>query len=386
VRRSIAALVIVLAAGCYRSHEREPAPVLVDAGCLPVVEVDGGTATTPEKVDLLLLVDNSNSMTEEQESLAVALPNIVRALSSGDVDLDGVEDFPPVGSLQVGVITTDMGTGGHRLPTCEDPVFGDDGILKAEGNTAVAGCAATYPPFARFEPEGDVTPEEFAASVACVSRAGTGGCGFEQPLEAVLKAITPARSPIEFWAPGGIPTAGHGDGANVGFVRPDSVLVLMVVTDENDCSAADPEIFNPRSATYTGDLNLRCPTFRSALYDVARYVDGFLAPRPGTPGRLVYATIAGIPPDLAGLPATAILEDARLVERPDPRAPTRLVPSCDVLGRGFAFPPRRLLEVGDQLARRGARTIHQSICQEDFSPAVRLIVEEVGRAVRPRCE
>lgn len=38
-----------------------------------------------------------------------------------------------------------------------------------------------------------------------------------------------------------------------------------------------------------------------------------------------------------------------------------------------------------EVRESGARTVHLSICQEDFSPAVRLILGEVGRAIR-RCE
>ncbi|HEV3485648.1 MAG TPA: hypothetical protein VG106_09590, partial [Vicinamibacterales bacterium] len=55
--------------------------------------------------------------------------------------------------------------------------------------------------------------------------AGTGGCGFEQQLEAVLKALSPA-SPTAWTAAGYVaPTffagsTGHALGANAGFVRP----------------------------------------------------------------------------------------------------------------------------------------------------------------------
>lgn len=370
---------IISASGCYLSHERpdEPPPP-VDAGCVEFIEVDGEVVTN-ESVDLLFMVDNSNSMTEEQAALAVELPNLVRAITSGDVDLDGTPDFAPVGSLQIGVVTSDMGVGGFRVPTCAGSDFGDDGILRTEAT--LGRCDARYPSFLSFDATGTRTIEDFASDAACLTTTGTGGCGFEQQLEAFLKAITPTDSPIEFHRG----TSGHGTGANAGFIRDDSILVVIVVTDENDCSALDPEVFNPSSSVYSGDLNLRCFSFPGALHPVDRYVDGLMALRPRVPGRLVFGTIVGIPRDLTRADADRILSDPRLVERIDPDNPTRLAPSCNVRGRGFAFPPRRIVEVARGVRAQGGRALNQSICQDDYSEAVRLILDEVGGAARPVC-
>ena len=46
-----------------------------------------------------------------------------------------------------------------------------------------------------------------SSDFACLATLGTGGCGFEQQLKAVRKALTI-----------------HADGANAGFVRDDSLL------------------------------------------------------------------------------------------------------------------------------------------------------------------
>jgi hypothetical protein len=109
--------------------------------------------------------------------------------------------------------------------------------------------------------------------IACVAAMGTGGCGFTQPLEAALKAVTPTTSSITF----AMGTVGHGDGVNAGFVRPDSLLVVLVLTDEDDCSALDPDLFNPSSARYTGALNLRCFMYPEAVHPMSRYEDGLFA-------------------------------------------------------------------------------------------------------------
>jgi hypothetical protein len=329
-------------------------------------------------VDLLFLVDNSNSMTEEQASLAAAFPTLITALTTGDLTGDGTADFPAVEDMHVGVITADMGTGGFSVPTCTESDFGDDGVLRTQGNTALSGCSATYPSFLSFGAGTDVAT--FATDFACVATVGTGGCGFEQQLEATLKAITPSTSSLRFHDD----TRGHADRANDGFLRPDSVLGLVVVTDEEDCSAADPELFNPSSSIYSGDLNLRCFSFPEAVHPVGRYVSGIIDAR-GRSGDVVFTAITGIPTEVAGDDFASMLAHPDMIEMIDPSMPTRLRPSCNVPGRGFAFPPRRIVSVAQELSRRGAPATVQSICQADFSDAIRTIADRVGAVVGVSC-
>ena len=343
-----------------------------------------GACCTPfnDDVDLLLMVDNSNTMAEQQALLVEQLPRLVGALASGDVDDDGTRDFPPVRSLHVGVVSSDMGTGGFTVPTCFEPSFGDDGVLRTQGNTHIPGCMASYPRFLEFWPGDDVAA--FTSQVTCAALMGVRGCGFEQPLEAVLKALTPSTAPIAF----NMGTSGHADGINNGFVRDDSVLAVLVLTDENDCSAADPEIFNPDTSVYRGDLNLRCFQYPEAVHPIERYVDGLLALRTD-PDRLIFAAISGVPPDLVDDPSRtdfdAILADDRMREMVDPTMPTRLTPSCNVPGRGLSLPPRRIVQVAQQLEARGATAVVQSICQPDFTPPIEAILERLSSKLGTRC-
>ena len=394
----------VLAFGCI---EREGRPV---NPCTNVTVARAIQVTSVDKVDLLFMVDNSNSMSEEQTSLASELPSMVRILASGDFDQDGdgVEDgepddpdFEPVQDLNVGVITSDMGTGGFTVPTCARSDFGDDGILRTTGRTDIMGCMASYPPFLNFTPDGGRTPDQFGTDVGCVATVGTGGCGFEQQLEAILKAASPS-APTSWTADGYAPpmffrgTSGHADDQNDGFVRDNSVLAIIPVTDEEDCSALDPELFNPSSATYGAtDLNLRCFAHADmALHPISRFVDGYLQLRRSA-GLLIYAPIVGIPVDLApgpgespnydqlvGPPGT---RDERMEERVDPATPNRLVPSCDIPGRGQAFPPVRIVRVAQELQNRGAGVTVQSICQDDFSGALREIIRQIASALGAAC-
>ncbi len=383
-----ALLALVLVGACSSSHHAGdgsvpprgdgggPDPTL-DAGPPPPTCVE-----RTESVDLLFVIDDSGSMVEEQASLAEGLPRLVHALVTGDRDGDGTPDFTRVGRLQVGVVTTDMGTGGFALPTCREPDFGDDGLMQTEPGSTRPGCAGMYPPFVEFGPDADEDPAAFAHDVSCLSGVGTAGCGFEQPLEAALKALTPSTSDLSFYRG----TRGHGDREHDGFVDRDSVLAVVFVTDEEDCSLRDPELLNPSSALYSSSLNLRCFSYPEAAHPIERYVDGLSALRPGArAGRLVLGVIAGVPPDLAGAAYDGVLGDVRMQETVDPSDPNRLTPSCDVPGRGLAFPPRRMVRLAQQLETRGARATVQSICQADFGPAIDALVERIAAATLPSC-
>ncbi|MEM6962439.1 MAG: hypothetical protein AAF550_11975, partial [Myxococcota bacterium] len=257
------------------------------------------------EIDLLFVVDNSNSMEEEQISLSEQIPRLVEILLSGDQDEDGIQDFPPISSLHVGVISTDMGIGTVNEDVCNEvdvlsgnPLIGDDGYLNNRGSEELkTPCPATYPSrFLAYEQGMSQPIGEFANDVRCIADLGTDGCGFEQQLEATLKSLTPSDSTLQFNQNElGQNTVGNGgSGVNSGFLRPGSLLAIIVVTDEDDCSASDLELFQEFSPTYTSDRNIRCTVYEAqALRTVNRYVNGFLALR-NDPELLVFATISGV--------------------------------------------------------------------------------------------
>jgi hypothetical protein len=76
---------------------------------------------------------------------------------------------------------------------------------------------------------------------------GSGGCGFEHPLEAVYRALHDCPSDANCTIP-----------ANLGFLRPDALLAVVWVTDEDDCSAPpDTDLFT-QSAPYGFFASFRC--------------------------------------------------------------------------------------------------------------------------------
>jgi hypothetical protein len=409
--------------GCL---ERELTPVnpCAQQGTDQAVQI-----TNVDKVDLLFMIDNSGSMAEEQRALQEELPEIIQVLASGDLEFGregdpgaGVQDFQPVRDLHVGVISSDMGTGGFQQDGCDNATFGDDGILQVDGNpsgepipdpTADGGGAA--PPidceddylgpdgerFLSFEnPDGqrcETEPEtcnQFIRDFACVSALGTRGCGFEQQLDAILKSLIPnvpsCNQPFcQFFQ--GSRGQGNNPATNDGFLREDSLLAVLVLTDEEDCSAANPDLFNRNSGRFFGNLNLRCTDNPEALYDIERYVDGFLSLRQD-PNLFIFSVIAGVPADLVRSATREedntqdfdiILADSRMVPRPRADG-DGLEPSCNS-ANGSADPPRRFVQVARDLEARGAGAVVQSICQSDFQPAIEAILDKVARVLGEAC-
>jgi hypothetical protein len=335
-------------------------------------------------VDLLVLVDNSNSMREEQANLTANFGSLVRSLvDPPDEDGDGFPDWNPAESLHVGVISSDMGTSGYPITTCDDAERGDDGVLQSLPSTKLEGCDPTYPSFLTFEQGDDAAA--FASDFECVATLGTGGCGFEQQLGAMEKAITVHSA----------------DGAaNDGFLRPEAILAILLVTDEEDCTISDPTIFGDDDSL--GLLNLRCFENPEMVRPVAEFVNAAIQTKAGHPERLVVAAIAGVPPDLVDLSEgqltsddvmdrrtyERILNDPRMTETVDfspEGGGNRLVPSCDVPGLGVAFPPRRIVEWVRDVEADGGSGVVQSICQADWQPTMRAISRLIGGVLHGAC-
>lgn len=373
-----------------------------DACAPPRVEYSV-TAIGVPGIDVLLVVDDSASMAAEQAALAAELPRLLAILATGDRDQDGDVvgdgepndvDFDPLMRLQLGVVTTDMGAGGVAVPTCDGSLFGGDGILRT-----TAACETAYPAVFRFDPHATTTLEEAHAQAACMATPGTSGCGFEQPLEAALKALSPL-APTTWTADGYVPpvffgnTRGHGDGANAELVRDDSLLAIVVLTDEDDCSAQDPALFDDTRPYAETPLDLRCVQHPEALHPIERYVDGLLQLR-RRPAQLIFIPIVGVPFELLpshGAPHdwdTIACEDGamcdpRLRQELDPDDETRRRASCR-WPHGDAYPPTRVMGVARALEERGAHVDVGSVCQESFEGALDAILDAAVPRIHPDC-
>jgi hypothetical protein len=408
--------VAALSGGCLERDLISLNPCLV-SGVARQIE-----ASSIDKVDLLFVVDNSISMTEEQAALKLQFPKLITTLTSG-VRSDGTK-FPAVKNLHLGVVSTDMGLVGIPNTFQCDPNGGDDGVLQHQGGRP--DCKASYPTFLTFE-LGTSNPDEVAKDFGCIATLGTAGCGFEMPLEAGLKALWPKlyvdkdgnaydKNPISFLATSAGGTFGHGDtamtqGGNAGFLRNDpheglSLVAIVVVTDEEDCSSIDTSHFtsdrnNPISQE---PINLRCFNHKENLFKVQRYIDGFKQLRPGQENLVIFAAITGVPTDLVDAAQRArfddlktpesreayydaMLSDARMQEMSDGKGKeANLVPSCHgVTATGKfadAYPPLRIVQVARAFGQNG---VIQSICQNDFGPAMDAIIRAITDRIVSVC-
>jgi hypothetical protein len=271
-----------------------------------------------------------------------------------------------------------MGTGGYTIMTCANPMQGDNGVLQNTGR--YTGCAETYSatdctraecPWlvhsaaqpndgSAADPDGVPIWDDFG----CVATLGTGGCGFEQQLESSLVALTTQLEP-------GRP--------NEGFLRSDSLVAIVYVTDEDDCSTGNPEMFNP-TRDDLGPLNVRCALREDMLHPTTRYYDAFVGLRPGNEDLVVVAAITGVPIDGSWSPGDPI-DRLRELRQVNPSNPNELLPSCET-AMGFAFPPVRVAELVYLFGNNG---ILESICRSDWTQALTAITRKIQSKLTGAC-
>jgi len=159
---------------------------------------------------------------------------------------------------------------------------------------------------------------------------------------------------------------GQGDMANTGFLRAGSILAVLYVTDEDDCSTTDSTLFSPEDPRFAGtDLNLRCTTYPDQLVTVDALVSGLVGLRP-RPEDVVVGAITGVPVDLARSDFAAVLADPRMQNTTNAMMPNQLVPSCNST-HGNAFPARRIIQSLDGVSTEGGRAVLGSICDDSFA-------------------
>lgn len=254
--------------------------------------------STNRDIDILFVVDDSDSMAQEQGSLARNFPEFVRVLES-------IGDLP---DLHLGVISSDVGTPPHDGGPCTGD--GDDGALQVldgcppltDGNRFIVNIADPDAPGGRRI---NFTTLTMAEQFACMAQLGHEGCGFEQHFESMRRAL---------------------DGRNPGFLRDDAFLAVIFIQDEDDCSAHDTEVFDPDDPSLGLLASFRCfeygvrcdpddprapgprqdcvPRDDSPYIEpVADYVD-FLRSLKADPSRVLVAGIAG-----AAGPVSVAVED-----------------------------------------------------------------------------
>jgi len=239
---------LVTLAGTLHCGGSDPAPIPAsggDAGAdAPITPTnDGGPSNdggvpqgTSGKVDLLLVVDNSASMDQKADILAKSIPTLVRGLVA---PTSGA--YAPVKDLHVGVISSSLG---GFVPSCGfDKPFQNDAahlLDRAAGGGAVAGVTQQH--FVAYQAGGDVDAA-VRATQEIVRGVGATGCGLEAQLEAAYRFLVEPTPPLTIDTTGPAAVAKGIDrellAQRRAFLRPDSTVAVVLITDEDD-SWADP--------------------------------------------------------------------------------------------------------------------------------------------------
>jgi hypothetical protein len=348
-------LLLLALAGC---PDRSIASVYPVQG---TVETKDLPAVPNRDVDILFLIDDSGSMQEEQASLRANFGRFMSVLET----LEG-----GIPNVHIGVATSNMG---QRA---------DDGVGTASFGTGCAnsgddGVLRTAAPISgRFiideEGGGGARTRNYSGSLAdafsALADVGIDGCGIEQHLAAIERTL--------------------GNPMNVGFLRPDAKLAVIVIADEDDCSLSSKALFEG-----TGDgtvVNFRCtregiecddgadlsiPGLRrdchpkddsTMVKQVDHYVDYLRSLKANPKDDVIVAGIVG---DAAPFETAA-----------DGMGRTILEPSCSY-GTQHAYPAVRTADFLSQFSQH----VNATICGADLSGAMVDIGALIKRSLGDPC-
>lgn len=166
---------------------------------------DEGPGKLPCEIDFLFVIDHSGSMKSEQTNLQESVPEFIKTVKE---EIDELEDY------HIGVVTTgSVGFGGN---------FGSPGcqqigalLTRTMGQNSSNRVCGPYANGKKFMTKGDDLEDKFV----CAGKPGTSGSGDEKPMDALVAAVskkldTPA--------------------CNAGFLRRQALLVVTIITDEED--------------------------------------------------------------------------------------------------------------------------------------------------------
>src|SRR4029079_19555576 len=313
-------------------------------------------------------------------------------------------------NLHVAVISSDMGAGDGSIASC-DSTGGKNGIFQYAPrgtctDTTLTG-GATF--ISRVNGVANFTAPNISDVFTCIAALGEQGCGFEHQLASVTRAlgIDGAPAPAE----------------NQGFLRPDALLAVIVVTNEDDCSAAPGTGPNGRIALFdTGSntdmasqlgppANFRCNEFG---HKCTRGGGAAMRPDRNAPNldlnqMVTYDTCASNDSDGYLLSVSQVAQQLKAIKN-DPdrllvaviagpktpytvtwKAPSSADTSCNTTGQtcpwpviahsctaadtSFADPAVRLSAWAQAFGNDGFLL---SIC-DDFGPSMRKVGEEIGQ-------
>jgi hypothetical protein len=209
-----------------------------------------------KKVDLLFVIDTSGSMADEQINLVNSFPSFIQEIQT---QLEGTDGY------HIGITTSDLYAFDFSCPQEGAMVIQTGGI---DSSMAVCG---PYAEGHRYMTEMDNLNQTFA----CAGQVGTGGDGNERPMQTMIAALSSTLN-----GPGG---------CNEGFLRDDALLVIVIITDEED----DHEVDSCGMLPQPGSNG-----------EPAGWFAGVVAAKAGQEQNIVVLSLIGPPgPDPAACPA-----------------------------------------------------------------------------------
>ena len=233
IHRAFPMLSLCMAFSC-NNHPLSPFESSFTASGVQTLTVQAKT-----KIDFLFVIDESESMKEEQESLARNFETFADLIFQ---DLNGKADY------RISIVSTgsiDPSSRQHPLP------LGSFVKTATQETIQELNCPSNLPPVISEDnlncPAGDLECQRtnLLKTFQCLARVGDQGFNFEKGLEAMRLALS-CNGPNSGFFLECCRDLDTRDGKfydptcqstpNIRFLRPDALLVVIFLTDEDDCS------------------------------------------------------------------------------------------------------------------------------------------------------
>jgi hypothetical protein len=355
----------------------------------------GFAAATNRDVDVLFAIDGAPAMAKPLANLRAAFPAFLKTLAA----LPG--GLP---NIHLAVVSSDLGAGMGLDPQCVG--HGDRGLLQP---TTDHDCDPTLqdalPDGGRFIAAVDGkmnTAAPVDRVFGCLATMSS-GCAFGQPLLSLVHALG-----ADNFDPGG---QAHPPPENAGFLRDGARLAVIVVSNQDDCSAvygsASP-LFADKDARLGSELGpaqrYRCNEFghlcgdrpappprlapggdvnarvtlddcvpaddQGKLIPVADFAAVIKALKPDPENEILFAAVTG--------PTSPYTVSWRAAPVSDSGPWPEVEHACIGDDGSFADPSVRLTSLVDHFGRNG---VTRSLCDGDLTPALTDIAGQIGRTI-----
>lgn len=362
--RLLAPLALGLVATSCNEH-----PLVALGDTLFVASTQPPQRLTSNAVDILWMVDNSGSMKDEQAELGRRFDEFVSTLTLLEAD------------FRLAVVSSDYPRNGGRFQTGPGNSL-EKNCATPPNDLAYCSSLVLERPYLEArnyltnpdDPSSGYTEEALAQlqrDFSCIARAGDCGNSLEGGLEAVTTSLSrPLLSQF-----------------NDGFVRDEAFLVVVFLSDEDDCSTGGG--FTP-----VEDYQCYASEDRDKLLNVGDVYDALVGVK-GSPESILVAGLVGPADQFDPWPIQQIRENGGV---PD-SCTAAITESCEAGATcpdGTACPAAGFCTLGfvnakdgeryrALIERFGARGVNESICQASFSAALTNISRILGQNLSVNC-